>query len=214
MEPNNFNISSASFEKTINIVNATLDVLKVDVTNEFYFSLSNLLNEINREINRINNKDLDLTLLSLTLRNLFELYLITRYVHDDKKAFASWMGQIHKDSADVLDGFISLFSKNNLKTDELLEQRKFIDATLEGSDYNSKGHFNIKDIAEKYDFREDYSAIHKLCSKLVHPTSYKVNSYNALIADDNYFSILLFVAVFFCTKIEELCHEIQDKIQA
>ena len=123
----------ASFERTKNVARETINLLESESQSEFQTVLINLLYEITREVDRLLNNYSDLTLLSLNLRNIFELYLTTRYVFDDKKAFASWLGQIHKDNVDVLEGFKSLLSKKNIKTDALDKQIELVDSALEDS---------------------------------------------------------------------------------
>lgn len=213
MELANINIYIDSYGSTKEVVNKTISNLKSQLQSEFNNGIINLLYEIDRELRRLIGNHNDLTLLSLNLRNIFELYLTTRYVFDDSKAFSNWIGQLHKDNVDILEGFKSLLSKKNIRTEQLDAQRELVDSVLADGPYKSKGPFNIKDIARKYGYENDYDAIHKLCSKLVHPTSYKVNSYQALTANDNYFIILMYVAVFFCEKIEELCHDIENRIK-
>lgn len=172
------------------------------------FAIENLFREIERELDRfITGRD-DLTATSMQVRNLIELYLITKHINTSEKDLNSWIGQIHKDHTDVLNGFIELFSSHNKNVTELEAIREFIDQSLDESSYESKGGFNIKYLAELYGYVKDYSAIHKLCSKLIHPTSFKVNAYSALTENDNYLAILEQVGVFFCQRIEELSHEI------
>ncbi len=204
-----------SFEENYSITDQVIEdtLLHLDKAekNDHIGALLNLLREIKREIKRIEKNKSDLSLISIHVRNIFELYLITRYVFSENKAFESWMGQLHKDTSDVIDGFITLFEKFDKEVPELKEQKKFIDSTLEDSEYNSEGPFNIREIAKKYNLDEDYGAIHKLCSKLVHPTSMKVNTHEALSANDNYINLLLYVGVFFCQQIEGLCNEIRSE---
>jgi len=177
-------------------------------------AIENLFREIERELDRFISGRADLTATSIQVRNLFELYLITKHIYSCEKGLNSWFGQMHKDSMDVQNGFIELFRSHNQDVSELEEIRKFIDQSLDDSPYTSKGGFNIKDLAELYGHVNDYSAIHKLCSKLIHPTSIKVNAYSALTENNTYLAILEQVGVFFCQKIEELSHEISRCISA
>jgi hypothetical protein len=177
-------------------------------------AIENLFKEIERELDRFISGREDLTATSMQVRNLFELYLISKHIYTSENGLNSWFGQMHKDSMDVQNGFIELFSSHNQNVTELEEIKAFIDKNLDKSPYTSKGGFNIKDLAELYGYVKDYSAIHKLCSKLIHPTSIKVNAYNALTENDNYLAVLEQVGVFFCQKIEELSHEIARSTSA
>lgn len=177
-------------------------------------AIENLFREIERELDRFISGRADLTATSIQVRNLFELYLITKHIYSCEQGLNSWFGQMHKDSMDVQNGFIELFRSHNQDVSELEEIRKFIDQSLDDSPYASKGGFNIKDLAELYGYLNDYSAIHKLCSKLIHPTSIKVNAYSAVTENNTFLAILEQVGVFFCQRIEELSHEILRSISA
>lgn len=200
---------------TKTVITKTLQLLDTISNSDFNISLIKLLQEIDREIVMlISNKD-QLTLTSLHVRNIFELHLIIKHIFLNKKAFNSWMGQIHKDTVDIIDGFNSLLlNKNKKESTRLIAAREQTDEIIQDSQYSSKGPFNIKSLAETYGFIDDYFAIYKLCSKLVHPSSLKVNTYSAFDANKNYHSILIYVAIYFCQQIEQTCHDIQNSIQA
>ena len=108
-----------NFDITNGVILDTLTTLKYAPKSEFNFALFNLLNEASREINRLKDNKHELTLASVHVRNIFELYLLTKHVFTDSKAFKSWMGQMHKDTTDILEGFTSLFSKFNKDVPEL-----------------------------------------------------------------------------------------------
>lgn len=168
----------------------------------------NLFKEIERELDRFISGRTDLTKTSIQVRNLFELFLIAKHIHSSEDGLNSWFGQMHQDTMDVQNGFIDLFNKHNIDVSELEKIKDFLNQNLDDSPYTSKRSFNIKVLAEQYGYAIDYSAIHKLCSKLIHPTSFKVNAYSSLIKGDSYLKILEQVGVFFCQRIEELSYEI------
>lgn len=178
------------------------------------FVFVNLFKEIERELDRFISGRIDLTFTSIQVRNLFELYLITKHISDSEKGLDQWLGQMHQDTKDIQDGFIELLRNHNKDISELKEVKKFTDQSLEESPYSSQKGFNIKTLASKYGYQNDYSAMHKLCSKLIHPTSIKVNGYSALSADNNYLAVLEVFGVFICWKIEELSYEIADSIKS
>jgi hypothetical protein len=76
----------------------------------------NLIKEAHREIKRLLSFLDDLTLSSLAVRNIFEIYLISMHIYSDEKALLSWYGQSHKDSKEVKDGFLKLMEKKCLDT--------------------------------------------------------------------------------------------------
>ncbi len=199
---------------TKKVISGFLDDFDNSEGSRLKLAIENLFREIERELDRfISGRD-DLTATSIQVRNLFELYLISKHIYTSEKYLNSWFGQMHKDSMDVQNGFIELFSSHNKDVTELEKIREFIDQSLDDSPYTSKGGFNIKDLAESYGHVKDYTAIHKLCSKLIHPTSIKVNAYSALTENDNYLAVLEQVGVFFCQKIEELSYEIARSTSA
>jgi len=199
---------------TKEVISSFLNNLNNSEGSSLKLAIENLFREIDRELDRFILGRTDLTTTSIQVRNLFELYLITKHIYSCEKGLNSWFGQMHKDSMDIKNGFIELFSSHNQDVSELEEIRKFIGQSLNDSPYASKGGFNIKDLAELYGYVNDYAAIHKLCSKLIHPTSIKINAHSALTENNAYLAILEQVGVFFCQRIEELSHEISRGISA
>jgi hypothetical protein len=199
----NLKISHDSLVEVIRYLNSNLDTEKS-------IALINLFEEILRELTRFTLSRNDLTETSLQVRNIFELYLITKHVNFDPKGLSNWCGQGHKDITEINNGFIRLLSRHNEDVTGLQEAQNFIDEQFSFTSYQSKGSFNIRDLAKKYGYDDDYVAIHKLCSKLVHPSSIKVNGYNALTENCDYINVLIHVAVYFCQKIEKLASEIKN----
>lgn len=179
--------------------------------NQLNIALINLLEEVLRELERFINGRTDLTLTSLQVRNIFELYLITKHVSTNQEGLNDWYGQMHKDTIDIQDGFMNLFSNHDQDISELQDIQNFVNENLENSPFESKREFNIKKLATDYNYLLEYQAIHKLCSKLIHPSSIKVNSYNGLVEDENYLNLLVMFGVIFCQKIEVLCLTIKSE---
>lgn len=171
-----------------------------------YSTLNNALLHLFREADRENSRLLtylnNLTLASLSIRNLFEIYLISKHIHYDEKALLSWCGQAHKDSKDVKDGFIALLIRKGLDTSELEEIQKFEDESLKASPFESKSNFKIRDLAEKYGYLEDYLFIYKLSSKLVHPSSIKIMNYGVLTENANYLNLVCQVGIYFSNEFD------------
>ncbi|MAK50595.1 MAG: hypothetical protein CMG85_15285 [Marinobacter sp.] len=183
----------------------TMGNAEFDATNH---ALSCLFKETHREIGRLLQFSDDLTLASLSVRNLFELYLISSHVHSDPKALSKWLGQAHKDSKDVKDGFITLMRKKGFDPKELNELQEFEDQVLAESPFTSNGAFQIRNLAEKYGYLDDYSFIYKLSSKLIHPTSMKVMGHEALKEDSSYLITVLQVGAYFNYKYRELIRDV------
>ena len=98
------------------VISETLQSLNDVNSSDLHYSLMMLLQEIDREIDMLLVDKDQLTLTSLHVRNIFELHLILLHVFTNKKAINSWMGQMHKDVKDIIDGFNALLlSKKNKK---------------------------------------------------------------------------------------------------
>lgn len=168
-------------------------------------ALTPLLQACTREINKLLHEKIDLSSLSLCVRTIFELYLILMHISTDEKALNKWFGQSHKDLKELTDGFIALGKKHGLDeyVSKLEDVQEFADGSLASSPFESKGGFDIRNLAEKFGHLEDYKAVHKLCSKLIHPTSMNVNSYDALSNNNVFFNMIFCIGVFYSEKIEE-----------
>lgn len=162
-----------------------------------------LFKEAYRELNRLQASLDDLTLVSLSVRNIFEIYLILRHVGADEKALHKWYGQSHKDSKEIRDGFIRLMEKRNLDTAELREMQDFEDRNLAASPFQSEHSFNMKNLSEKYGHLDDYLLVYKLSSKLVHPSSMKVMVYDVLSENTNYLTVVLQMGVHFTHELND-----------
>lgn len=172
----------------------------------------NILKNIVQEISRLTDSLGELEYASLHTRNVFELYLILTHIYSDKEALSCWYGQIHKDSEQVRNGFRKLLVKKGLDTSSLDSVKEFADNALEKSPYSSARNFNIYDLAKVHGHEEDYSFVYKLSSKLVHPSSMKVNLYDILTENDNHLTVIVTIAVFFGQKAEKLALKIDSEI--
>lgn len=124
--------------------------------------------------------------LALSIRGLLELNLILTHVSRDQKALSNWIGQASKDATDIMNGMKSLAEATTGREKHIHELDSVLDlvhSSNADSGFELKGPFNIKEIAQKYGKAKDYDAVHKLCSKLIHPSSIKVNVFN--VSDDN-----------------------------
>jgi hypothetical protein len=196
---------------SIGVIQSFVEKLSVLSVNELRFSLINLFRQSLREINQFYEKRDDLNQTSLNVRNIFELYIISLHIYSDKEALKSWYGQVHKDLSEINSAFKTLLVKQGLDTSEIDKIQDLLDSTLEASQYTSKGGFNLKTCATKYGYEIDYDFVYKLSSKLIHPTSFKVNYY-ATIEHDTYISMLTYIGVYFAKKSEALSIRLSAEI--
>ena len=165
--------------------------------------LTTLLQECTREIRKLLLEDIDLSSLSLCVRNIFELHLIFQHLCADENALKNWRGQFYKDLKDVNDGFITLGNMNGLDTSELENEQEHHNSTLDTEELILCRDFKMRDLAEKYGSLEDYKAVHKLCSKLIHPSSMRVNAISNQTENAVFFDLLFLVGMHFASKIEK-----------
>ncbi len=172
----------------------------------------NILRNVVQEISRLIASIDELEYASLHTRNIFELYLILTHVYSDTEALSRWYGQLHRDSEQVRDGFRKLLVRKGLDTSSLDEVKEFEDNALKISPYSSERNFNIAYLAKTYGYEDDYSFVYKLSSKLVHPSSMKVNFYNILTDNNKYLSVIVPIAMFFGQKVEKLALKIGGEV--
>ncbi|EJL6785551.1 hypothetical protein B7489_23740 [Vibrio alginolyticus] len=201
-------MNHSNTKECIELLESNLTVAITHLSNLPYSTQSSamlgLFREAHRETHRLLASFNDLTFSSLAVRNIFEIYLISKHISSDQKALYSWYGQSHKDSKEVRDGFIKLMEKKGLDTRELKDIQLFEDQALKQSPFESKGAFQVRNLAEKYGYLEDYLFIYKLSSKLIHPSSMKIMSYDILVENSNYQSVVLQVGAYFSNRFSTL----------
>jgi hypothetical protein len=197
-----------NIENTIPIVNHNFGKTKQLILDREYSSLNHalllLLDEIHREINSIPARINNLTLVSLSVRNIFKLYLIVHHVMADENHLNSWYGQIHRDSKEIKDGMITLMEKKGLDAAELKTIQDSEDFAISKTSFKSSRQFNIKVLAEKYKYKDHYNFLYKLTSKLIHPSAIKIMGYDSINKNDNYLSMTLQLCDYFIHEVNEL----------
>ncbi len=193
-------------------ISKVIEILDVKDFSELNHAVLNVLKNIVREISKLKNCIDELEYASLHTRNIFELYLILTHIYSDKDALDCWYGQLHKDSEQVREGFRKLLLNKGLDTSPLDVAKDFEDKAIEKSPYVSKRNFNISNLAKIHGYEDDYNFVYKLSSKLVHPSSMKVNYYEVLIENDKYLKTMITVAMHFGQKSEKLAEIIRSEI--
>ncbi|MCP4704984.1 MAG: hypothetical protein GY865_10265 [candidate division Zixibacteria bacterium] len=179
---------------------------------EINTAVSNILKSIVTELSKLIISINDLDYSSLHTRNIFELYLILTHISSNEEALNCWYGQIHKDSEQVRNGYRKLLVNKGIDTSSLDEIKEFEDDALRKSPYSSSRNFNISRLAKVHGYEDDYAFVYKLSSKLVHPSSTKVNFYNILVVNDKYLTMIIAIAMCFGRKAEELAMKIEAEI--
>jgi len=196
---------------SISFITDFVDYLKTAPKTELNLALYNLFRESLREMQEFSMDRENITRTSLNVRNIFEIYLITMHISVDDQGRKNWFGQMHKDMLDVRNGFRALLKSNGMEAPELDEIDEFCNVSLDQSPYESSGGFNLKGLSDKYGFSHHYSFIYKLSSKLIHPTSMKVNGYDTIDDDKNYLKVMTYCGIFFSYKMCELAISLKEK---
>ncbi len=157
---------------TENIERTNKNVALTNIAKGTHRSLSLLANNL--------SDDYDITLIALCARNLFELNIRLRSIIEDENSLNKWMSEMVMDEKQIIDAISTIANDNHTTELELFENKKKLnDSILDQNNLKSvKSPETVKSIAEKIGEQEEYTALFKLFSKLLHPTSYLINRHN------------------------------------
>src|SRR5690606_34667326 len=164
-------------------------------------SVRNLYQEAIGEGRRLGTEGIEFALVCVAVRNLFEIMVLIDHLASSEEAIKSWIGQLQRDVLDIQEGLISLFQKHGVRSLPLETSRDSVKSNGEEHGVTPSKPFSIKNIAEQLGLSADYSAMYKLCSKIVHPSSIRVNLPGAFEKDDDYKNALLHVGIHYLAKI-------------
>lgn len=158
-------------------------------------ALTNIAKGTQRLLNLLTKNlsdDYDITLIALCTRNLFELNIRLRLIVKNESSLNTWMSEMVMDENQILKAISTIANDNHNVELELFEDKKKLNnSILDKHNLESvKKAESVKDIATEAGELEEYMALFKLFSKLLHPTSYLINSYNSASCIDN-FNILI-----------------------
>jgi hypothetical protein len=166
-------------------------------------SLTNLYREAMVEANRLKTGKDEIVLTCSAVRNIFELMVIIKYLAGSDEAIKCWIGQLQRDTLDIHDGLVSLFQKHGIRSIELENSRSNVLANGDAHGVSPSKPFRIRDIAKELGLVEDYDAMYKLYSKIVHPSSVRVNLPGAFEKNGNYKDALIHTGVHYLAQIAE-----------
>lgn len=168
----------------------------------------NLFKESLSEVERFTLNRTDLTLTSLHVRSIFELFLIINHINSDSKGLDHWCSQLHRDMSDINKGSIKKMGHIEGIEEKINKSQAIIDENFKDTSYPvNVPFFNMSNLAKEYGLEADYLFVYKLCSKLIHPTSLKINGLNSE-SKDIYLKILIQIGVNFCIKLEDLIKKV------
>jgi hypothetical protein len=120
--------------------------------------------------------DAPVPVLALATRNLFEIGLRARYIQQSHDNLKAWMSEALLDRIQLHESLLTLKGPEHLAQvlrNAVAHDRKL--AEKHGLVLGRKP-MSTAEVAEKVGMREEYTALFKLFSKLLHPSSYYVNA--------------------------------------
>lgn len=198
-------------ERAAKNIDVAINILGKKQHLALYRALVALLEEARRESQILLQSLDDFTSASLSVRNLFEILLISKHIHSDRQALENWYGQLHRDFKDINDGFIGRAKKSGADTSGAELMQQYVDKSLAQTPFKSVKSFNMRDLAEQYGYLEDYQFVYKLNSKLIHPTAMKVMMHEAIAEGNIYLTIVIHTGVYFWQELSEFLIEVVTK---
>lgn len=166
-------------------------------------SLQNLYQEALVEAARLRAGESEIVTVCVAVRNLFEIMLLINHLAASDEAVECWIGQLQRDALDIHDGLISLFHKHGVQSLPLENSRSSVLVNGDEHGVVPSRPFKIRSIAEQLGVSEDYDAMYKLCSKIVHPSSIRVNLPGAFEKNGDYKNALIHVGIHYLAQIAE-----------
>jgi hypothetical protein len=129
--------------------------------------------------------------LAWTARNLFEAYLLVKYISQSDAKLLEWMGQGITDETDFIDGmlFCADPDESGTQIDMLQTQRVRLLDLAKRHNLQKVKPFRVVDLAKGLGEEEEYGALFKLFSKYVHPSSLYINKWALVHPDSAYVEI-------------------------
>lgn len=115
--------------------------------------------------------------LAFCARNLYEIHLQSRYIQKGDANLKQWVAEAATDQIEILEGVLGLDPDNvsaqhGILKDEILRK----EALLKKHNLEKKKPYPIGKVASDLGRAGEHSSLFKIFSKLLHPTSYLVNS--------------------------------------
>jgi hypothetical protein len=119
-----------------------------------------------------------ISVLALATRNLFELNVRLRDTLRSDEQLKRWHGEAIRDNVELLEGLMRLDNtgENAQSRDVLQKEIDRLHGLQKKYGLPQKGSPPAKNLAVGVGLEDEYNALFKVFSKLVHPTSYLVNN--------------------------------------
>jgi len=127
-----------------------------------------------------------------TTRNLFEIDVLLRWVLLNPTNCNKWLGQIAGDEQQLIEGFLTLTEgQDRPQARGLRERMQEIKRMCEKHGIDPAKPMRADKLAAETGQLEDYTALYKLFSKYVHPSSWLLNSPESSRRSSQYLNIFV-----------------------
>lgn len=150
-----------------------------------------------------------ISVLALATRNLFELNIRLRDILRSDKQLKRWQGEAVRDNVELLEGLmrLSTTNENNQAKGVLRTEVERLQGLQQKYGLPDKGSPPTKNLAVDVGLEDEYDALFKVFSKLVHPTSYLVNRPEDASAPDKIFLLQVHAQVYSADTYSRLMDE-------
>lgn len=141
------------------------------------FAIKTLISYSAKQVDQLSkNIDAPIDLLAWKARNLFECYLLCKYITIDNSKAKELVKQKAVDELQIYEGLLELHHSGvDPSVKKPIEDRmSHIRSTLKKYKLKESQHWTVGFLATKVNERNDYQAFFKLYSKYVHPSSWLI----------------------------------------
>ena len=128
----------------------------------------------------VKNMEGPIAVLALCTRTVFELNLRTRHILKAETNLRAWIAEAGVDQVGVLKCILELAAADDPRAAILRQEILRIESLTSKHAFIAKKPTTIKTLATEVGLGGEYSSLFKLWSKLVHPSSYLVNTVGVL----------------------------------
>jgi len=142
------------------------------------FALQRLTKYVSGQLERlVSLYDHSIEVHAWVARNLFESFLLFKYLMDDRSRAKDFVAQKATDELQINEGLLSLLNpgEDPAMGQAIRDRIDHIRGTLQKHGLQKSGHWLVKTLADQTCNRDEYEAFYKLYSKYVHPSSWLIN---------------------------------------
>lgn len=153
-----------------------------------------------------------ISVLALSTRSIYEINVRIRSLIENQENLGKWQSEAVTDKVQVLEGILLLANESeNLKEQNTLKQEieRLKGLVIKYRFTVIKQPISTGNLAKTVGLENEHSALFKLYSKLVHPTSYLVNDYNGASSIENQKTLQIHAQLYAYDTISRICEELE-----